>query len=244
MAIQQALEKLGLTINEIKVYLALIDLSTSFAGKIAEKAKLHRRPTYDAIQRLIEKGLASYVIVAGKKLFNPVNPEKLIDIVRERERELEAVMPEIVEKFKRTESKMHAEIYEGADGLKSVMDMILKEKTEWYTIGSTGKAPMILPYYLEQFAKKRVKLGIKRKVLLVGSREGRDYYKILKKQGNAQIKFFPDEIKQPQTIWIFGSKVAIILVSLENPTTFLIDSREIAHSYREYFHLLWKKVDD
>jgi hypothetical protein len=122
------------------------------------------------------------------------------------------------------------------------MEMILKEKKEWFTMGSTGKGPVVLPYYLEQFAKKRVRLGIKRKVLLTDTKEGRAYHKILKKQGLVQIKFLPKEIQQPQTIWIFDDKVAIVLVSVECPVVFLIDNKEIAHSYKEYFNLLWERV--
>ena len=41
MTIHQALEKIGLTTNETKVYLALIDLGTSLAGNIARKARFH-----------------------------------------------------------------------------------------------------------------------------------------------------------------------------------------------------------
>jgi len=242
MTIHQALEKIGLTTNETKVYLALIDLGTSLAGNIARKARLHRRQTYDALHRLIGKGLASYTIKLGKKHFRPVDPERILDIAKEREMEIQSVIPEIIEKFRKTESRIHAEIYEGTEGLKSVMELILKEKKEWYTIGSTGKGPVVLPFYLEQFARKRVKLGIKRKVLLVDSKEGRAYYKVLKQQGLVKIKFLPKEIQQLQTIWIFDDKVAIILVSVECPVVFLIDNKEIADFYKEYFNLLWNKV--
>lgn len=242
MTIQQTLEKIGLTTNEVKVYLALIDLGTTLAGGIAKKAKLHRRQTYDALHRLIGKGLVSYTVKVGKKHFRPVDPERIMEIAKEREREINSVLPEIIEKFKKTESKIHAEIYEGTEGLKSVMELILKERKEWFTIGSTGKGPVVLPFYLEQFAKKRVKLGINRRVLLVDTKEGRAYYRILKKQGLVQIKFLPKEIQQPQTIWVFDNKVAIILVSLEYPTVFLIDNKEIADSYKEYFNLLWKRI--
>ncbi|MGB3478683.1 MAG: helix-turn-helix domain-containing protein, partial [bacterium] len=164
MTIHQVLEKIGLTANETKVYLALIGLGTSLAGNIARKAGLHRRQTYDALHRLIGKGLVSYTVKAGKKLFRPVDPERIIEIAKQQEREIASILPEITNKFRKTESKIHAEIYEGAEGLKSVMELILKERKEWFTIGSTGKGPVVLPFYLEQFARKRVKLGIKRKV--------------------------------------------------------------------------------
>lgn len=155
---------------------------------------------------------------------------------------IQNILPEIKEKFGKSESKIFAEIYEGTEGLKSVMELILRERKEWFTIGSTGKGPVVLPFYLEQFAKKRVKLGIRRKVLLTDTKEGRAYYKVLKKQGLVQIKFLPKEIQQPQTIWVFDNKAVIILVSLEYPTVFLIDNKEIANSYKEYFNLLWKRV--
>jgi sugar-specific transcriptional regulator TrmB len=241
MAIQQALEKAGLTVNEAKAYLALIDLGTSLAGKIAQKANLHRRPAYDALHRLIAKGLVSYTVMAGRRHFRPVDPVKFIELAREREREIESFLPEIAEKFKKSESKVHAEIYEGADGLKSVMELILKEKVEWLTIGSTGKAPVVLPFFLEQFAKKRIKLGIRRKILVIDSKVGREYYDILRKQELTQVRFLPEEIQRPQTIWIFGNKIAIILVA-DNLVVFLINNREIAHSYREYFNVLWKEA--
>lgn len=242
MTIHQTLGKIGLTTNEVKVYLALVDLGTTLAGSVARKAGLHRRQTYDALHRLIGKGLASYTIKTGKKHFRPVDPVKIIEIAKDHEREIEGVLPEILEKFKKTESRIHAEIYEGTGGLKSVMELILKEKKEWFTIGSTGKGPVVLPFYLEQFARKRVKLGIKRKVLLADTKEGRPYYKVLKKQGLVQVKFLPKEIQRPQTIWIFDDKIAIVLVSADCPVVFLIDKKEIANSYKEYFHLLWKKV--
>lgn len=241
MTIQETLEKIGFTGNEVKVYLALIDLGTSLAGEIAKKAKLHRRPTYDALNRLIGKGLVSYTIKSGKRVFKPIHPERIREIVKERESEIQKILPEIEKRLETKKPEIFAEIYEGVEGLKSVMEMILKERKEWLTIGSTGKAPSVLPYYLEQFAKKRVKLGIRRKVLIVDTKEGREYYRILKKQNLTQVKFLPKEIQQPQTIWVFGNKVAIILVSLEYPAVFLIDNKEIAHSYREYFNVLWKK---
>jgi len=241
MTVHEVLTRLGLSNNEIKVYLVLIDSGSSLAGNLAKKTNLHRRQVYDALNRLIHKGLVSYTVKSGKKTFKSVHPERILNIAMERVEEIQKILPEINKKFDSVKTKILCEVYEGVEGLKSVMEMILKERKEWLTIGSTGKAPIILPFYLEQFARKRVKLRIKRKILIADTKEGREYYKMLKKQDLTQTKFLPKEIQQPQTIWIFGNKVAIILVSLEYPVVFLIDNKEIAHSYREYFDLLWKQ---
>ena len=131
MAIQETLKKIGLTTNEIKVYLTLLDLGSSLAGAIAKKANLHRRPTYDSLNRLIEKGLVSYTIKSGKKFFRPADPERILEIAKEREKEIQKILPEIKKKFKATKVEIFSEIYEGKEGIKSVMELILKERKDW-----------------------------------------------------------------------------------------------------------------
>ena len=241
MTIQETLERIGLTANETKVYLALLDLGRSLASETAKKTRLHRRPVYDSLNRLIEKGLISYSIKAGKKYFQAANPEKIVQIAREREKEAEAILPELSAKFKEIKPEISSEIFEGKEGLKTIMEDILKEGKDWLTIGSTGKAPLALPFYLEQFAKRRVKLRIKRKVLIADTPEGREYSKQLKKQGLAEIRLLPKEIQNPQTIWVYGNKVVIILASKEYPVMTKIENKDIANSYRDYFNLLWNK---
>ena len=62
MANETALEKAGLTKIESKVYLSLLDLGPSLAGQISKHSGIHRRSVYDALDRLAEKGLISYIV--------------------------------------------------------------------------------------------------------------------------------------------------------------------------------------
>ncbi len=242
MAIQEALEKFGLTINEIKAYMAVINLGSSSAGNVAKETNLHRRPTYDALDRLVSKGLISYTIKEGKKSFQAADPERLLEIAKQREREIEQVLPELKEKYKSTKVKIFAEIYEGNEGIKTVMEDILLEGKEWLTLGSTGIVPKSFSLYLEKFAGRREKLKIKRKILVANDERGRQYYKILKKQKLIEVKFLPVHIQNPQTIWIYSNKVLIMVTSEEHPVMFLIENEKIANSYRDYFNLIWNQV--
>ena len=54
---QEILEGLGLSPNEAKIYETLVERGESSVSEISVAAKIHRRNTYDAIQRLINKGL-------------------------------------------------------------------------------------------------------------------------------------------------------------------------------------------
>lgn len=51
------LEGLGLSPNEAKIYETLVLRGESSVSDIAVAAKIHRRNAYDAIERLIDKGL-------------------------------------------------------------------------------------------------------------------------------------------------------------------------------------------
>lgn len=243
----ETFEKIGLSKNEAKVYLALLNLGSSLAGKITEKSAIHRRAVYDALNRLIGKGLVSYIIKSGKKYFIATNPEKLLEILKEKEEDIKnkeetikKILPELISEYKQTKSKLEASIYMGKEGLKTIMDIILKEKKDWLSIGSTGKGPEILPYFLPGWHKRRLKLKIKYRGLIADTLEGRKRAKEFLKIGLAEIKFLPKDIQNPQTIWIFGNKVAIILVLLEQPIIFLIDNKDISNSFKQYFDWLWQ----
>jgi len=240
------LEKAGLSPNEVKVYKALLKLGSTLAGKLSEKAGIHRRAAYDALNRLIEKGLASFVIKNNIKYYNATNPDRLLTYLEEQKQSIDRiktdvkkVIPELIQAFKNSKSEVDAEIFAGKEGLKTVMENILRQKKEWLTIGSTGRGVIVLPYYSKHFGKRRLKLGLKRKVLSAVTKEGKEHAARLKKQGLAQVKFLPKNIKQVSTIWIYGDYVDIIIPEIDNLVCFQIKSKEIASSFREYFEWLW-----
>jgi sugar-specific transcriptional regulator TrmB len=248
MTIETALRRIGLDHNEVKIYLTLLREGASLAGAITEKTGIHRRTVYDALEKLMKKGLVSYAILSGKKHFQTANPERLLlflnekqESIRQEEKEVKAVLPELQNLFKTSKTRIQAEIYSGTEGLKSVMELILREQKDWLSIGSTGKGPQIIPYFLPGWHRKRLKLKIKYKGLIANTPKGRKRAEEFSKIGLAQYKFLPKNIRHPQTIWVFGDKTAIILVSVDMPVITLIDNKEIANSFREYFDALWKQ---
>ena len=100
------LEEIGLTKNESKVYLALVEEGASRAGWITRKTGIHRRNVYDAIEMLIQKGLVSYIKENNIRLYSAVEPTRLLEILKEKERSIEAIVPELQKKFNVTQEKI------------------------------------------------------------------------------------------------------------------------------------------
>ena len=61
------LEKIGLTKNEIKVYLYLLKSGVSTTGPIMKNLGLSSSRVYASLQELIKKGLVTYFIKTTQK---------------------------------------------------------------------------------------------------------------------------------------------------------------------------------
>ena len=107
------LVELGLTRNEAKIYLALLKNSPALVGTIAESSGIHRRNVYDALERLIEKGIVTYIIEDNKRFFSAANPTRLVSLLKEKERLAQAFLPELTEMYESYSEKQDAEIFRG-----------------------------------------------------------------------------------------------------------------------------------
>lgn len=83
---EKTLNEFGLPKNEVKVYIALLKLGLTSAGQITKVSGVHRRNVYDALERLINKGLVSYVTKEKIKYFEAVNPYFLLNLLEKEKR--------------------------------------------------------------------------------------------------------------------------------------------------------------
>src|SRR3989344_7655569 len=91
----EILRKIGLTDNEISVYLALLEIGSSTTGEIIKKSGLHSSRVYECLEKLQAKGLVSYVIKANRKHFEATNPKRLADYLEDKQKQIEDEKEEV-----------------------------------------------------------------------------------------------------------------------------------------------------
>ena len=237
----QILEDLGLTKNEIKVYLALLEIGSTGAGPLIKKLHMYRAAVYELLDLLIDKGLVSYVIKANRKYFEAHDPDRLLEYVnsqrqelQDKEAQLKTLLPELRLR-KKLASTQNGTVYQGKSGLKSIFEDILKEKSEWYVFGASGQFKELFPAYYIHFHKRRVQSNILLKIIFTEAlRKTRE--SALEK---IQLRYLPESYITPSTTYIYGDKIVILVWSPE-PLAFMIRSKEVAESYREFFGVLWR----
>ena len=76
-----ALEGIGLTNAEIKVYLALLELGATKTGLLIEKSGLKSSVVYSALARLMEKGLVSSIKEGKMSTYKASDPKNIIEYI-------------------------------------------------------------------------------------------------------------------------------------------------------------------
>ena len=70
----EELNKIGLTSGEARVFVALSRLGETTVEPIIKESKAAQSKIYEILQRLIDKGLASYIIKEKTKHYQPAPP--------------------------------------------------------------------------------------------------------------------------------------------------------------------------
>ncbi|MDD5649851.1 MAG: helix-turn-helix domain-containing protein [Candidatus Nanoarchaeia archaeon] len=238
---ESILEEIGLTKNEIKTYLALIKLGSSTTGKIIENTGLHRAIVYDTLEKLIQKGIVSFIIQNNRKVFKAYDPERLSKYLEEKQNKLKIILPELIGMYKTPKISIKTNVYEGKEGIKTIFEDILKTKPKFYYVfASYGGAKEILPFYLEHFYNKSEKLGIELKGILIDTLQGRERGKEISIHKNVELKYMPKEFVSPATTYLYDNKVIFIIWSKAAPMAIMIENKSLYESFLNYFNILWK----
>jgi len=227
------LQEMGLTKNEAFVYRALLELGPSLEGQIARKTGMHRRSVYDTTEMLIQKGLIGYILRNNRRLFEANNPQRFLDLVKEKEEIANSFMGEMMALYGKTKEKQETNFYKGKQGLKFVFEEQIAEGKEILIIGASPLAYEILQFYFHWFDKRRAEKRIKTRII---------FNKIDKKIRIplSEIRYMPKKYTSPLAVNIYGSKVVLIMWSKDNPFAIVIKQKEIADGYRNYFEMMWK----
>jgi len=234
MQIEKVLENIGMSPNEIKVYLTLTDNGTSKAGKIAKLSQIDRSSCYNSLKKLIEKGLVSYVIMENVKWFQVAGPRRLLDYVKEQEEEVKEILPELQGRHKANKQEGQVRLFKGTKGIKTIFLDMIRTGSNNYVFGSEGQLSDRMPEFVQQFNRMKNEKGIKTKMII---RKGRDELD----NSNSKHRFLNVK-SSPAVTNIYGDKIAIIIWT-DEPEGIIIENEAAAKAYKSYFDVMWEKAE-
>lgn len=236
-------QDLGMSVNEARIYEALITYGGSGVSTISLRSKVHRRNAYDALHRLIEKGLVYEVFQQGETVYEAVAPGKLMEFVKEKERKLSSVMPHLLSIYRSHRAPQQAYMYKGLEGMKNFLREALDVGEDMYEFGSKGgwfdpRLETFIRWFLAEAKKKKMKFhhifdwDVQHKVPHVPMLVGRPY------------KFAPKKYTSASAIEVFGDHV-VTFTGLgfgtvdDDLMVFVVVSPRLAESYRTWWKMMW-----
>ncbi len=238
---QEALEILGLTNNEIKVYLFVLEKGHSNGTQIRNNTKIAHSRVYAALDTLIDKGLIIFKKTPKGKIYSALNPEILENLIDDRKNKILEYIPILKNLQKKEKFETDTGVFEGFNGFKSALYNLANEcpsNETIYIIGFSNQAynNKRLADLLQNVNKISIKKKHKFKMILDNSEN--TFYKQRKEEKISEIKFMENGFKSPAAIDIFQDKVYIFLWD-ENPYVFTIKNKNIAEGFKIYFNFLW-----
>ncbi|MBR9703333.1 hypothetical protein GOV10_04810, partial [Candidatus Woesearchaeota archaeon] len=188
------------------------------------KTSKNRTFMYDCLETLEKKGLVSHYIETNKKFFRAANPEQLYSVLDEEQKVQEQIMnekcssikkliPDLAKLQKPKGALPYVELFSTKKGIKTVLNLVLREKVDLFVYGSILAFRDIMEHYYDIWNKQRK--GIATHVLTP---------EILQLP-HAETEYFSDDYRTNTTTFTFGNKIIEILWG-QVPVAILIESAE------------------
>jgi sugar-specific transcriptional regulator TrmB len=244
---ENILENLGLSPNEAKIYESLLDIGRASVSAISKKSNIHRRNVYDAINRLLEKGLIFQIFQKGENNYEAVNPDKLSEILQEKQDQLADILPGLRNAYKKQPSEEMAFIYKGVEGYKNYMRDLVRVGKPVYFLGAKALwfTPLVSVSFLNNFKKEMERKKVNY-FTIFDHRVNDKMPEAIAKVGG-EYRILPKEYSTPGVCDIFGDYVVTFnSVDVGNfskdVTIFVMKNKELAENFRVWFKFIWDNL--
>ncbi len=246
---KETLENLGLSPNEAVIYESLLFLGRASVTQISSHGKINRRNVYDVINRLLEKGLIFQIFQKGENIYEAVNPEKLFEIIKEQERELNKTLPGLRALYEDQPTDEMAFIYKGLEGFKNYMRDMARVGETTYFIGAKGLwfTPGVPKHFLTNFKKEMKRKKVKYYTIFdpIVKKEAPQYID----EVGGEHKIFPEKYSTTGVCDIFGDYVVTFnSVDVGNfgdeGTIFVMKNKKLAENFRTWFQFMWDNLPE
>ena len=236
---KEKLKFLGLSNNEIEIYIALLKNPQSTGAVVKRLTGISNSRVYSSIDTLIGKGLVTYERISTGRLFSAVDPEMFKQIMEDRKQQIEEIVPKLkslkIEKGESTKT----EVYEGLKGFSTALHRFLecsdKSRLDVIAFSNIAYRGKELLAILERVNHKLLLKKMKLRILA-------DHDSVIRKTPHykqyTEVRYMPEGFVSPCAIDVCQDKVCIFIWG-DKPYAFFIQNQEVADGFKNYFNFLW-----
>jgi sugar-specific transcriptional regulator TrmB len=240
----QHLKVAGLSENEAKVYLAVLELGPSAIWDVSKKSGVKRPTCYVLLEELTMKGIAKSHNDGKRVVYSVVSPRQLAVMEGRKHNKFISLLPQLEGMASKASTKPKVSLFEGAIGIMEVYNMTL-ELSKGSEILMYGTADVRVKYgeFIDQYLRVRASKGIKARAILPDTSNNkqiglRDPLEL------RETRFLPVKTFDQRTeVNIFADSIAYIAHSENQPFATIIENSRLAEEERMRFELLWETAE-
>lgn len=244
--LKESLKTLGLTDEEIVVYLCALQEGSATALELARLTDIPRTTVYLLIDALTEKGLLSLPDTAIKKRYVPASPDALLKVATKKQhalsqtlKTLEDELPQLKALYEVHHHKPVLRYFTGEDVKKIYAEALHEGKI--YLQCPTLHGGSILGDFRKTYLDGVFTSFAHSFEMVPQSKEGKAYQHEFHSSRN-QIRLFPESYTACVDKLLFGDSVAYITYPQDRVQGIVITDKDIAHAEKIQYLTLWERV--
>ena len=223
--------------------MAILELGTDTVQNIAKKAEVKRPSCYLTLDSLQNQGLVTKIEKQSTTLYSAEDPKIVLNKFKEKIANFQDLLPYFEAKFNKG-SKPKIKFYEGKEELWHAYTKSLFPSKEIFFFGTDiPKLMKVWPEMLEHLTEKFIK-----------TKKYKDYKEIVSSDQDSleyarEYNSASRPIKaMPKDLPVFADGVItenkIFIVSLDNLFGVLIESEDLAKTFKNFFLLAWRAAKE
>ncbi|MFH0769802.1 MAG: helix-turn-helix domain-containing protein [Candidatus Peregrinibacteria bacterium] len=235
------LQSFGLSKAEAELYELLLPLGDVPMAAVTRVTGRHPQSIYRLVDQLVAKGLVISEVRQHRRHIRAEDPRVFEQKQAERLRRLRESLPALRALQERPQEAV-VRIERGPEAVRNLRRRAfsaLGAGETYYILSASGsRFYEIMGDAMEKTERLRIRRKVRKKMLAFESQRA------LLTQNEVfrtyvEMRYLPETFPVPSSTNIYGNVTAIQIWS-EDPIVILMESREVAQSYKDYFETLWK----
>ena len=249
--LEKALEDVGLSQKEQRVYLELLKIGTGKAGILAKKTELNRTSVYDVLGSLGRKGIISSYRKGSQTYFSATDPHRLLSYLEQEKADkvasieanklrLEALLPQFISLQDISPNRPKVQFFEGENGMREAYEDTLTSREPIRAYANVETMHQGLPNFFPEYYARRAKKKIFIRAICPRNELSAERHKHDQEEMR-EVRFLPDaSLTFSPEINVYNNKM--LVASWIEKMAIIIESKELADLQKLTFEMIWQSL--
>ncbi len=238
----ELVRSLGLSEDELAVYLATLELGEAHVQDISRKSGVKRTSIYNFIDKLKERQFLTETKKGKRHVYSAAKPSYLLQIERSRMSSLERLIPQLLAIDNSARHKPKVTYHEGVAGMKEMYAQMVEDKHVIYAWEDLDRMFEIMPAsFTKEYPTGRAAKNIPLRTITRDTPFARKFIAEKNIEYARESRLIAaDEFGTD--IEIFGNKVALFSLRKDSPFGVLIEDQGLARTLKIIWEEQWKHL--